>query len=136
VPIPAALRAQVFDRAGGRCEYCRVHEDDLPFSHQIDHVIPLRHGGRTESQSLALACLECNRRKGADLSAIDPVLGTIAAIFNPRIQSWAEHFLLEGVRVLGRTPTGRATVALLRLNDSTRVLERLALADAGRYPVA
>jgi hypothetical protein len=46
------------------------------------------------------------------------------------------HFLLEGVRVLGRTPTGRATVALLRLNDSTRVLERLALDDAGRYPVA
>jgi HNH endonuclease len=136
VPIPAALRAQVFDRAGGRCEYCRVHEDDLPFSHQIDHVIPLRHGGRTESQNLALACLECNRRKGADLSAIDPVFGTIAAIFNPRIQSWDEHFLLEGVRVLGRTPTGRATVALLRLNDSTRVLERLALVDAGRYPVA
>jgi hypothetical protein len=74
--------------------------------------------------------------KGADLSAIDPVLGTIATIFNPRIQSWDEHFLLEGVRVLGRTPTGRATVALLRLNDSTRVLERLALADAGRYPLA
>ena len=30
----------------------------------------------------------------------------------------------------------RATVALLRLNDSTRLLERQALADAGRYPLA
>jgi hypothetical protein len=135
VPILAALRAEVFQRAGGRCEYCRVHEDDLPFSHQIDHVIPLRHGGQTTSQNLALACLECNRRKGADLSAFDPLLGTITAVFNPRTQLWDEHFVLEGVRVLGRTPTGRATVALLRLNDSTRLLERQALADAGRYPL-
>lgn len=84
IHIPAALRRLVFERAGGRCEYCLLHEDDVPFSHHLDHLIPLKHGGQTVSDNLALACLECNRYKGSDLAAIDPLTGQITSLFNPR----------------------------------------------------
>ena len=48
----------------------------------------LKHGGQTVSANLALACLNCNRLKGSDLAAIDPVNGVIVPLFNPRTQSW------------------------------------------------
>jgi hypothetical protein len=54
-------------------------------------------------------------------------------LFNPRAQLWNEHFSLEGVRIVGQTPTGRATVVLLRLNDPARLIQRQALIEAGRY---
>lgn len=132
--IPDALRRLVVERAQGRCEYCLLHQDDLPFSHHIDHIIPLKHGGRTEIDNLALACLDCNRYKGSDLSAIDPIDGGVIRLFNPHAQVWDEHFVFEGARTVGRTPTGRATVVLLRLNDRTRVMQRQVLIEAGRYP--
>lgn len=132
--IPDALRRLVVERAQGRCEYCLLHQDDLPFSHHIDHIISLKHGGRTEIDNFALACLDCNRYKGSDLSAIDPTDGSISPLFNPRLQVWKEHFALEGARIVGTTTVGRATIALLRLNDRTRVMQRQVLIEAGRYP--
>lgn len=134
IHIPDSLRRLVVERAQGRCEYCLLHQDDVPFSHHVDHLIPLKHGGQTESNNLALACLECNRHKGSDLTAIDPADGTIALLFNPRSQAWEEHFAIEGARIIGKTPVGRATVVLLRLNGRTRVIQRQALMDVGRYP--
>ena len=132
--IPDALRRLVVERAQGRCEYCLLHQDDLPFSHHIDHIIPLKHGGKTESDNLALACLDCNRYKGSDLTAIDPTDGAISPLFNPRLQIWKEHFSFDGARIVGQTPIGRATTALLRLNDRMRVMQRQILIEAGRYP--
>ncbi len=132
--ISAALRRTVTERAGERCEYCLLHQDDTPFTHHIDHLIPLKHGGQTTRNNLALACLDCNRHKGSDLSAIDPVDGTITLLFNPRLHVWQEHFAFEGARIVGQTSTGRATVALLRLNDRLRVLQRQVLMETGRYP--
>ena len=134
IRIPDSVRRLVIERAQGRCEYCLLHQDDVPFSHHVDHLIPLKHGGQTESNNLALACLECNRHKGSDLTAIDPADGTIVLLFNPRSQAWDEHFAIEGARIIGKTPVGRATVVLLRLNGRTRVIQRQALMDAGRYP--
>ena len=41
-----ALRAEVRLRAGNRCEYCRVRqEDDAFFSYHVEHVVPRQHGG-------------------------------------------------------------------------------------------
>jgi len=59
--IPAALRAAVRERAKGCCEYCRMHEAGAFFAHQPDHVIAAQHGGQTDSENLALACIQCNR---------------------------------------------------------------------------
>lgn len=135
VYIPQPLRQLVFKRAQGRCEYCLLHEDDTPFTHQVDHLLPLKHGGQTVSDNLALACLECNRYKGSDLATVDPKTGEITLVFNPRLHSWQEHFLLEASRIVGRTAIGRATVTLLRLNDHKRIIQRQVLIETGRYPL-
>ena len=38
------------------------------------------------------------------------------ALFHPRQQSWTVHFRWNGPLLIGLTPTGRATVALLNIN--------------------
>ncbi len=134
INIPDALRRLVTERAKERCEYCLIHQDDAPFTHHIDHIVPLKHSGQTAGDNLALACIECNRYKGADLSAIDPATGSIVSLFSPRSQVWGEHFALEEAHIAGKTPTGRATVILLRLNGRARIIQRQTLIDVGRYP--
>lgn len=132
--VSSQLRQLVIERAQGCCEYCLIDQDDTNFDHQIDHLIAIKHGGQTVSENLALACVECNLHKGTDLTAIDPVDGVIVPLFNPRKQVWSEHFALAGARLVGQTQTGRATVALLGLNNPARLLERQSLIAAGRYP--
>jgi len=132
--IPTHLRRLVINRAGGRCEYCLIHQDDRPETHPIDHVIALKHGGQTAEENLALACVICNGNKGSDLATVDPLSGEIVLLFNPRAQDWDDHFELSGAQITGRTAIGRATVALLRLNDDERLSYRQSLIDAGRYP--
>lgn len=134
IHISDALRRAVVERARGQCEYCLIHQDDTPFTHQIDHVIPLKHHGQTVSDNLALACIECNRHKGSDIAALDSTTSELTPLFNPHSQSWAEHFELDEARIIGRTSIGRATVGLLRLNDATRIMQRQALILAKRYP--
>lgn len=131
--IPVSLRAFVFERAAGRCEYCRIHQDDVASRHPIDHITPLSHGGKTDEANLALACSLCNTAKGSNLSGIDPLTGRVALLFDPRRQKWSRHFALEGAVIVGLTATGRATVRLLRLNDPRRIDERLRLQAINRY---
>src|SRR5262249_50484387 len=127
--IPMALRRHVRQRAQGRCEYCLLHQDDVPLSHHIDHILPRKHGGRTVSRNLALACLDCNRWKGSDLSAIDSATGAITPLFNPRAHVWQEHFALAETQIVGLTSVGRATVTLLQFNEPRRVIQRRVLID-------
>jgi len=132
--IPAALRYLVFERARQRCEYCPIHQDVSIYSHEVDHIIALKHGGQTQADNLAVACLPCNRSKGSDLTTFDPLSNTIVPLFNPRQHIWSEHFLLEDAIIVGLTPIGRATVVLLKLNAPTRLLHRRVLIVQGRYP--
>jgi hypothetical protein len=126
----AATREFVRSRAGRRCEYCGIHEDDdlvLPF--HIEHIRPHKHGGRDEVDNLALACNHCNLHKGANLSGIDPATDSLVALFHPRQQRWYEHFRVTAGRIDGLTATGRATVVVLLMNRSDRLELRRALAD-------
>ena len=133
--IPAALRAAVRERAGGRCEYCLVHEEDVLFPHEPDHITAGQHGGRTMVENLALACFHCNRYKGPNLSSIDTGTGKLVPLFNPRMDRWLEHFRVEGARIIPLSAAGRATAALLRLNDAERLRLRESLRLAGRFPL-
>lgn len=132
----ADLRRRVFARAGGRCEYCLIRQDDVASRHQPDHVIAEKHGGATDFENLALSCSLCNRRKGSDVAAPDPADGLVSPLFNPRTQHWADHFRLTDLRIEGLTPEGRATARLLQLNSPERLAERGELVRAGHYPVA
>ena len=132
--IPATLRYLVFARARQRCEYCLMHQDVSIYSHEVDHIIALKHGGQTQENNLAAACLPCNRSKGSDLTTFDPLSNALVSLFNPRQHTWDAHFILEDALIIGLTPIGRATVVLLKLNTPTRLLHRRALITQGRYP--
>lgn len=75
--ISATLRRLVCERAKYACEYCLIPEVAVFVSHEIDHVIAEKHGGTTDEQNLALACLICNKHKGSDIASIDPMSGEI-----------------------------------------------------------
>ena len=122
--IPADLRREALARAGGRCEYCRLPEPFAVPGLQVDHVVSEQHGGPTLSSNLCAACPRCNRAKGPNVAAIDDETGEAVILFNPRLQSWDEHFRLEGLQIVGRTPTGRATVRILAMNGAARIAER------------
>ena len=107
--IPAALRAAVRERARGRCEYCLMPETGAFFAHEADHVIATQHRGQTELANLAFACLHCNRFKGPNIASVDPATHRIVSLFNPRTDSWSEHFRAQGGRIIPLTPVARAT---------------------------
>jgi 5-methylcytosine-specific restriction endonuclease McrA len=129
--IPLTLRRQVYDRAGGRCEYCLIPETATFAPHEIDHIISQKHGGQTEPENLALSCTLCNEHKGSDLSSVDPDSGNIVPLFHPRRDRWNDHFKMSGAQFIALTPTGRVTIRLLQLNHPDRVEEREFLIAAG-----
>ena len=102
----------------------------------IDHVIPQSAGGATDLNNLALACYRCNEFKGARLNVPDPRTGEIVPLFNPCAQEWHKHFSWsgDGLRIIGRTAIGRATVEALRLNNDWLVRARRIWASAGLHP--
>ncbi|MEE8585677.1 MAG: HNH endonuclease signature motif containing protein [Acidobacteriota bacterium] len=93
-----------------------------------------QHGGTDEPANLAWACPSCNRFKGPNLTAIDPKSGAIAPLFHPRTQAWQEHFALRGLRIVGLTAVGRATVRLLQMNSEERMEIRQRLQSLGDWP--
>ncbi len=99
----------------------------------IDHINPESKGGETVRENLWLACRRCNEFKGSRTEAVDPVTNETAPLFNPRTQSWNVHFVWseEGIRVIGLTAVGRATVIALRLNNDEIVASRYLWIQAG-----
>jgi 5-methylcytosine-specific restriction endonuclease McrA len=132
--ISASLRQFVIERANGQCEYCLIHQNFSIYSHEVDHIIAIKHGGETSEENLALSCLSCNRHKGSDFATIDPSTKEIIPLFNPRHQKWEEHFQLNNAQIEGLTPIGIATARLLKFNTPTRLLQRQILREQGSYP--
>jgi hypothetical protein len=132
--IPARLRRRIIARAGDRGEYCGLSQAGQGATFHIDHIIPIASGGPTEEDNLALACVSCSLHKEARRSAPDPRSGRTVPLFHPRRQRWRDHFRWEGVRVVGRTPTGRATVEALRMNRELILAIREEEAARGRHP--
>ncbi|MEC4817139.1 MAG: HNH endonuclease signature motif containing protein [Scytonema sp. PMC 1069.18] len=132
--IPAELRKLVIERASGRCEYCLIHQNFSIYTHEVDHIIAVKHRGETTDENLALSCLSCNRHKGSDFATIDQVTKEIVPLFNPRRQVWDEHFNLEGARIEGKTQIGQGTARLLQFNVPNRILQRQVLMNQGQYP--
>ena len=44
------------------CFYCGIHCAD---DYEVDHIVPYANGGVHQSHNLCIACMPCNRRKGA-----------------------------------------------------------------------
>jgi len=132
--ISAAVRSEVAARAGRRCEYCLIHEDDSFTPHQVDHIISRKHGGDSSLENLAFACIRCNAWKGSDIASMDSTKGKITPLFHPRKDRWRDHFRLAAGQIVPLTDSGVVTERLLRLNLLGRITERRVLIECGRYP--
>lgn len=134
--ISPSLRKRVSKQARYRCGYCLTPQRIIGMPMEIDHIIPESLGGSTKEENLWLACRRCNRYKGIQTHAIDPKTGRCVPLFNPRKQTWKKHFAWsdDGIRILGRTVTGRATVKALRLNNEIIVDARRLWVQAGWHP--
>jgi hypothetical protein len=133
--IPHYLQRRVRERAANRCEYCLLPQAGQEATFHVDHIRPRREGGPTVAENLALACVSCSLRKGARTSATDPETREPTELFHPRQHRWMDHFELDDRYCInGKTPTGRATVAALRLNRALGVTLRWEESLRGRYP--
>jgi HNH endonuclease len=131
-----ALKQRVRDNARNRCEYCQSHQDYLMGWLQIDHFWPVSKGGSNALENLCLACELCNQHKWNQTEAIDPETQEWVQLFNPRQQSWHEHFAWsdDGLEIVGITAWGRATVVALKLNNPLAIKVRGHWVRAGWHP--
>ena len=70
--MDAETRRLVRERAGARCEYCRLPQEYSELLHHIEHIVAKQQGGMDDAGNLALACHRCNLHKGPNLTGIDP----------------------------------------------------------------
>lgn len=129
--MDGAARNFVRQRAENRCEYCLLSQKHSELTHHIEHILAKQHGGSDDVDNLALACHRCNLRKGPNVTGIDPATGEIVALFHPRRDEWPRHFRFNGPHIEGVTPSGRATVRVLALNDARRLELRAELIAHG-----
>ena len=128
------LARLVRERSAGVCEYCRLPESATVAPFEIDHVIARKHAGPTTDDNLALSCFYCNSAKGPNIAGLDPESGTVVRLFHPRRDTWADHFRWSGDELLGLTPVGRATVAVLQMNQPDLLILRRLLRQEGSMP--
>ncbi len=136
-PIPREIERRVRETAHDRCGYCLSPQRLVMARLEIEHIIPIAKGGTNAESNLWLCCPLRNRFKSDRTSARDPESGADVPIFNPRTERWSGHFQwsVDGTRVIGLTPVGRATVALLRLaDDPDALLVRAYWVLAGWHP--
>jgi hypothetical protein len=124
----------VEERAAGRCEYCRMHQDLQGATFHVEHVHPTSKGGSSDPDNLAWACPGCNLAKSDRIEVPDPDTGAHVSLFHPRRDEWSAHFRWEDHRLIGRTPIGRATVLALDLNHARRIRIRRAEEFFGWFP--
>ena len=99
----------------------------------VEHIDP---NGGDDPENVCLACPTCNLSQSTATSALDPITGTTVPLFHPRRQHWQEHFrwIENTCRVQGLTPTGRATVERLRMNQERLVVARALWVKAHCHP--
>ncbi len=122
--VPISIDRRVRQAARQRCGYCLSPQHLVMARLEVEHILPLAKGGMNDETNLWLACPLCNRHKGDKVSAFDPETRVIVPLFNPRTQQWSEHFRWsnDGIRIIGLTPIGRATVIALQLSEDPDAL--------------
>src|SRR5687767_3221253 len=116
----AATKQFVHERADFTCEYCQTSQRTIG----------------DDPANLCLSCASCNLSKAKATAAKDPLIGQTVPLFNPRTQSWSEHFqwIENGTQVLGLTPEGRATVMRFRMNLTRLIDARFVWVRGGVHP--
>jgi hypothetical protein len=123
----SATRSHVCRRASFRCEYCGLHQDQSPLATlHVEHILPHKHGGSDDLDNLVLACIDCNLHTGSNVAGYDPETGNLTELYDPRHQSWDEHFVRQDATIVGVTAVGRTTVEVMQMNAEERLQLRMA----------
>lgn len=128
-----ATKKLVHERAKGCCEYCQTCEANIGQPMHVEHIDP---GGDDDPQNLCLSCANCNLSKATATQAIDPTSNNEVRLFNPRLDQWQEHFEWDETRLvlIGKTPTGRATIIRLKINQERMLIARRRWVAGGFHP--
>jgi HNH endonuclease len=131
IRISEKLRQQVAKNADYRCEYCLTPEFFLATTFHIDHIRSIKHGGKTISENLAYACPHCNQNKGSDIASYTDE-DELVRLFNPRKDSWNEHFeIIKSGVITPISSIGEVTVNILSFNQIERIIFRKSLIEIG-----
>jgi HNH endonuclease len=136
VYIPVELQRRIRKQFHGRCAYCHTLEALTATIFEFEHIHPLSLGGLTTFENLGLACPSCNRFKGSRHRSRDPLTLEEVNLFHPHQQQWHEHFSWsdDGTKLLGQSPTGRATIETLKINRLAIVRLRRLWIKLGVHP--
>lgn len=134
--ISDELRQRIREQAADRCGYCLSAQKYVMGQLEIEHIIPTAHDGTDDEINLWLACRLCNGYKGDQLEVIDPQTGQLTRLYNPRTQTWSDHFAWDDdkIHIIGLTSIGRATVIALQLNNRIALIVRQNWVRAGWHP--
>jgi hypothetical protein len=134
--ISAAQYTRLKEQAGLRCGYCHTSSKIIGQPLTVEHIIPRSRGGSSNEENLWLSYRRCNEYKGAQVEAIDLETKATVPLFDPRHQSWPKHFAWsdDGTMIIGLTPSGRATVVALKLNNEDIVTARMLWVSVGWHP--
>ncbi len=123
--VPARIAEDVRRRAKHCCEYCQLPAMAFEQALEVEHIIPVKHGGKSVLENLALACKRCNLHKGTNLSGMNDDGRCLVRLFHPRMDVWSDHFVLRNGLILGKTDVGSTTVRVLALNVEEQAELRL-----------
>jgi HNH endonuclease len=131
--IPVAIQRAILELSKNYCEYCVLPSNFSTDFFHFEHIIPVVLNGKTELENLARSCGICNNNKRDKIEHIDPLTQQIVRLYNPRQDIWTDHFQWsdDDLYIIGLTPIGRATIALLKLNriNTTNLRKLLKMAD-------
>ena len=118
--------AEVAERAGHRCEYCRAPEVIFNFPFEVEHIVPPGRGGVDVESNWALSCRPCNLHKSDHIEAVDPETKKPSRLFHPRKDLWEDHFTADPTSgaLAGLSAIGRATVDRLQMNRLAQLIAR------------
>jgi HNH endonuclease len=136
VYISIDLQRQLREQFNNSCAYCHTLEALTATTFEFEHIQPLSLNGVTNFENLCLACPSCNRFKGIRQRSRDPLTQEEVNLFHPHQQQWHEHFKWsnDATKLLGRSPTGRATVEALKINRLAVVKLRQLWITLGVHP--
>ncbi|MHC5540062.1 HNH endonuclease [Singulisphaera rosea] len=93
--ITAEVSRLVEQRAEGRCEYCKMHQEPQGATYHVEHIHPRSRGGDSNINNPAWRRPGCNLRKSDRVEMLDPISTEIVPLFHPRKNDWTEHFIWD-----------------------------------------
>ena len=133
--ISPKLKCIVAKRAQEEGEYCLTPAEYSSDPFVVEHI-SLGKGWTNRFGKFDFTRHGCNGHKHAKVTVIDSIGEEAQPLYNPRTQSWSEHFKWneDQTQIIGQTPVGRATIAALHLNRPGVINLRRILTLMGNHP--